>query len=512
LIANATDSALPYGQSAYSALWNIFSYNVTVPFTTTVTPTPVPTTDLVYPPAIYTSCPDADSCLSGYQLPAGFIWGVAGSAWQIEGGLNVEGRGPAGLDAIGALPNADAATPAMVTDMNYFLYKQDILRLAAIGIPYYSFSISWPRVVPFGVAGSPINQQALDHYEDVIDFCIANGITPIVTLVHADYPLLAPYTSDTFPDDLLYYSKQILTRFADRVPVWVTLNEPNINLGDGYAHNRNVLLAHAKVYKFYKSLNATGRITVKFANNFAAPLDPFSANDTAAALRYQDFSVGILGNPLFLGQNYPSTVLSAFNSTLLPALNASELAFINNTIDFLSVDPYTTVFATSPPGGIESCIADPTDALWPICVETTNIQQNGWLNGDASSDYAYITPQYFRQHLSYLWNTFRPSAILISEFGFNSFGEASKVLDAQRYDLERSIYYKSFLEEMLKAIWLDGINIIGSLAWSFVDNDEFGSVVQRYGMQAVNSTTFERTYKRSIFDFVDWFHAKIETP
>lgn len=49
--------------------------------------------------------------------------------------------------------------------MNYYLYKQDIARLAALGIPYYSFSISWTRIVPFGEAGSPINQAGLDHYE-----------------------------------------------------------------------------------------------------------------------------------------------------------------------------------------------------------------------------------------------------------------------------------------------------------------------------------------------------------
>lgn len=137
----------------------------------------------------------------------------------------MEGRGPAGLDSIGALPDTDGSTPPVVTAMNYFLYKQDILRLAAIGMEHYSFGISWPRVVPFGVANSPINQEALDHYDDLINVCIENGITPIVTLVHFDYPLNAPTTSDTFIEDYEYYAKQVLTRFADRVPIWITFNE-----------------------------------------------------------------------------------------------------------------------------------------------------------------------------------------------------------------------------------------------------------------------------------------------
>lgn len=73
--------------------------------------------------------------------------------------------------------------------MNYWLYKQDIARLAAIGIPYYSFSISWTRIVPFGEVGSPINTEGLQHYDDLINTCIEYGIQPIVTLSHDDAPL-----------------------------------------------------------------------------------------------------------------------------------------------------------------------------------------------------------------------------------------------------------------------------------------------------------------------------------
>ena len=107
--------------------------------------------------------------------------------------------------------------------MQYFLYKQDIIRIAALGIPYYSFSISWTRVVPFGQPGSPINQQALDHYDDVINFAIANGVTPICTITHADNPVSVPFDADNFVDAFLYYSKVVLTRYSDRVPYWVTI-------------------------------------------------------------------------------------------------------------------------------------------------------------------------------------------------------------------------------------------------------------------------------------------------
>jgi hypothetical protein len=63
-----------------------------------------------------------------------------------------------------------------------------------------------------------------------------------------------------------------------------------------------------------------------------------------------------------------------------------------------------------------------------------------------------------------VWNTFRPSGILISEFGFNPYMESEKKLVEQLYDLERTLYYQEFLRETLKPMHLDGVNVIGALA------------------------------------------------
>ena len=512
--ANATGSG-KYGESAYNALWTSIKYSNTVlPISTTVSPTPVATSELVFPPALYTPCPQCSSCLDGYCLPKDFVWGVASSAWQIEGALLSEGRGPSQLDLIGALPQpaVGGANDSVVTALQYYLYKQDIARLAAIGIPYYSFSISWTRIVPFGDVGSPINQPGLDHYEDLINTCLHYGVTPVITLAHGDQPLHLQFNSTAFPDAFLYFAKQVMTRFADRVPIWVTLNEPNINFNN-YADNHNILMAHAKVYRFYKEdLRGTGKITLKFANNIAIPLDPTNSSDLAAAIRYQDFILGIEANPLFLGKDYPASVL-ATTGINLTSLSASDRAYFNNTVDFFSVDPYTAQFATSPPGGIAACASNISHPLYPTCVITTNVQKNGWLNGDASYAYAYLTPQYFRQHLGYIWNTFRPAGVAITEFGFNPFMEYARTVDAQRYDFERATYYERFLAETLKAMYVDGVNVVAAFAWSIMDNNEFGSYEQQYGLQLVNRTNagLERTFKRSMFDYVDFFHQRVKS-
>lgn len=57
--------------------------------------------------------------------------------------------------------------------------------------------------------------------------------------------------------------------------------------------------------------------------------------------------------------------------------------------------------------------------------------------------------------------------------------ENAKTVVAQQYDLERTLYYNWFLRETLKSIYEDGVNVIGALAWSFVDNDEFTSYYQQ---------------------------------
>ena len=228
------------------------------------------------------------------------------------------------------------------------------------------------------------------------------------------------------------------------------------------------MMGHAKVYHWYKEvLKGEGQVTFKFANNLALPLDASNPNDVRAAKRYQDILVGILGNAIFLGEQYPAELLNTSGIGLKP-LTSAELEYLNNTADFLSVDPYTAQFATSPPEGIDACAADPSNPLWPICVVNTNVQTDGWLMGQASYAYAYIAPQYVRQQLGYLWNTFRPKGVLVSEFGFNPWMEFSKPTVAQLYDLERTAYYYGFLREMLKSVYLDGVNVIGALAWSFV--------------------------------------------
>ena len=470
-------------------------------------------------PASSLSSPRSTS--NGTKFPTDFIWGVAGSAWQIEGGLQFGGRGPSVLDTIGALsPNGTAATPgtndSVIANMHYFLYKQDIARLAALGVPYYSFSISWSRIVPFGLAESPVNTEALAHYDDVIETCMQYGITPFVTLMHADQPLLVNISDASLTVNFLFYAKQVMTRYGNRVPYWVTFNEPNILPTFGAASwegVKEIVRAHAAVYDWYKEeLKGVGQISMKFANNLAIPLNLTDTSHVEAAYRYQDYILGIMGSPLFLGEQIPRSVLST-RGVITPFGN-EELSQLAGKIDYYSLDAYTPQLVAPPVGGIDACVNNTQHPLWPICVDVSTYKQaDDWLIGQPSNDYSHIASQYVRQQVGYVWQTYRPRGIMVSEFGYNAVGEADLPLDTQRYDLLRSTYYQQYLDELLKAKQEDGANVIGALAWSFADNNEFGSYKQQYGLQSVNRTdgTLTRSYKRSFFDLVDWFHAYVES-
>ncbi|KAL5337517.1 glycoside hydrolase superfamily [Aspergillus crustosus] len=483
---SATDTNDQYGQAAWSALWvdaGIVNYTSVGLYSTTVSPTPVPSSELVLPPRDYFGPTDC------YEFPEDFMFGVAASAAQIEGAIALEGRAPTLMEKF----IQDERPKNYITNENYYLYKQDIQRIAAMGVKYYSFSIPWTRILPFTVPGSPINEEGIKHYDDLINYVLEAGMLPVVTLIHFDSPLYflkdtnisatpdigynnGGYWHPEFVEAFVNYGKILFIHFADRVPVWTTFNEPLL-----YAFNftgiHNVVLAHAELYRYYhEELGGTGKVSFKLNDNFGVPKNPENKTDVDLTNRFNEMQLGGFGNPLALGEQYPESILQTLPGA--HPLTEEELEF-NLT----------------------------TNPLYPYCVtqELTNIY--GWNIGYRSDSYVYITPTYLRSYLSYLWNTFR-KPVLIGEFGFPVHYESLRELPDQLFDSPRSQYYLSYLSETLKAIWDDGVHVLGAFAWSFMDNWEFGDYEQQFGIQVVNRTTQERYFKKSFFDVVDFVGAR----
>ncbi|KAK8209073.1 hypothetical protein M8818_003767 [Zalaria obscura] len=219
-----------FSDERLALLWDQVGPIATGPVTTTVSPTPEPS-KFASPGVFHPYIPSYEPGLNNVTLPANFIWGVASSAFQVEGAANAEGKGPSIWDLLShRVPNevADNTTADVVAE-HYYLYKQDFARLKALGIPAFSPSISWPRIFPFGKG--PINEAGVAHYDDVIAELVKNGIKPAVTLFHWDTPLAlfdeyGGWTDRQIIDDYFNYATFIIQRYDEYVGHWFTINEP----------------------------------------------------------------------------------------------------------------------------------------------------------------------------------------------------------------------------------------------------------------------------------------------
>src|SRR5438445_7486225 len=161
-------------------------------------------------------------------FPAGFLWGTATAAYQIEGAVSEDGRGPSIWDTFthtpGKIRNDDNGD---VADDHYHRYRDDVQSMKALAATAYRFSISWPRIFPQGL-GAP-NPKGLDFYDRLLDSLVANGIAPFPTLYHWDLPQALQDrggwerrdTAEAFAD----YAGYVAEKLSDRARHFFTLNE-----------------------------------------------------------------------------------------------------------------------------------------------------------------------------------------------------------------------------------------------------------------------------------------------
>ncbi|TKX25586.1 beta-glucosidase-like protein 1 [Elsinoe australis] len=516
--------------------------------TTTVSPTPVPSQDLIPPPPLhYPSYPSGQQIIpetknESWSFPKDFWWGVASAAFQVEGAVRDEGRGPSNWDRLTRVPGyiSDNNT-ADIGDNNYYLYKQDIARLAALGVKAYSFSLSWSRILPFG--RGPINQQGIDHYNDVINTCIQYGLIPQVTLYHWDTPLYLEdlyggWLSEQIVPDFVDYARIAYQAFGDRVKYWFTVNEPivfcsrypypaqyfkNFTIPTKQAPfhcGQSVLLAHSQAYHLGKSLVPDSIISYKNNGGYKIPLTN-STEDAQAVERAWNFNEGWFSDPIFLTGDYNANVKS-YVSTFLRPFTSSEQELILGSADYYAHDAYTSQFYFAPDAGIPSCLANASDPLFPTCANTSYTyapSSGGWLIGpaaDPTAPWLHKATDWVPAFLHYLqdtWITASPtnaSGVAVTEFGFAEPFENSKTL---RQDILTDPLRTSYFHDYMRALLLamsEGVEVIGTLAWSFVDNYEWQTGYQgRFGLQYVNFSdpARPRYYKASFFEYVNAFEV-----
>jgi beta-glucosidase len=449
-------------------------------------------------------------------FPDDFVWGSATAAYQIEGAVSIDGRGPSVWDTFSHAPgNVRGGDTGDVACDSYHRYREDVALMASLGLRAYRFSISWPRVQPSG--RGPANSKGLDHYRALLDELAEHDIAATVTLYHWDLPQelqndggwAVRDTAERFAE----YAAICAEALGDRVTRWITLNEPQVVANNGYRHGQHapglhdadaaaaathhLLLSHGLATQ---ALRAQGPAEV----GITLDLHPIRVlgngrlGDVEGARLITEAMVnGIYLEPVLQGR-YPAHAPAAMLPP--PALVADgDLATINQRLDFLGVNYYSPIFlrAGDPadlrrneeparsgapgvveyrPGELERTTMDwlvDADGLYEILHEVSKQAPGLPLyiteNGRAAED--YVNPQ----------------------------GEVD--------DIERVRYLHAHLEAAARAI-KDGVSLAGYFVWSLLDNFEWAWGYQkRFGIIYVDFGTQRRIPKSSARFYSDVVRA-----
>lgn len=280
------------------------------------------------------------------------------------------------------------------------------------------------------------------------------------------------------------------------------------------------MLAHAQAYRLGKSILSSDTL-ISYKNNggYKIPLTN-SSDDAQAVQRAYDYNEGWFADPIFLTGTWPDS-LNEYVSTFLEPFTDEQKAIIKGSTDLFAHDAYTSQFYFAPDGGLDSCLGNASSPLYPGCFNTSftySAAEGGWLVGAAADPLAswlHKATDWVPAMLHLINDRWQPpeGRILISEFGFAEPLEVYKQLVPDVLtDTIRSDYYRGYMEGILIGL-SEGLNVMGSLAWSFVDNLEWSSGFQiKFGMQRVDfdSPGLERAYKASFFQYVDVYNKYVE--
>ncbi|KAF8021412.1 hypothetical protein BT93_G1753 [Corymbia citriodora subsp. variegata] len=476
------------------------------------------------------------------SFPEGFVFGTASSAFQYEGAVKEDGKGPSVWDKfshqfgkVSDFSNADVAVD------QYHRYNEDIQLMKDMGMDAYRFSIAWPRIFPNG--SGEINQAGVDHYNKLIDALLAKGIEPYVTLFHWDLPqaLEDEYKGWLDPriiKDFATYAETCFEKFGDRVKHWITFNEPYTLAIQGYdvglhapgrcsvflrifcrAGNsttepyivgHNILLSHATAVDVYRKKyqqKQHGSIGLSFNVMWFVPKTNSTA-DIEATQRAQDFQLGWFIEPLIFG-NYPSSMRSTVGSRL-PAISSSESALLKGSLDFVGINHYTTYYGSN----------DTSDAFGRLLNDSLSDSgavtlpfKDGILDpiGDrASSIWLYIVPRGLRSLMNYIKTKYGNPPVIITENGMDDPNPPLINIKDALKDQKRIKYHNDYLTNLLASIKEDGCNVKGYFVWSLLDNWEWAAgYTSRFGLFFVD---YNDKLKRYPKDSVRWFTNFLKSP
>ena len=438
-----------------------------------------------------------DPAALGPAFPAGFRWGVATSAYQVEGAVGEDGRGPSIWDTFTQAPGRirDGSTGDVACD-HYHRFPEDIALMKELGVGAYRFSIAWPRLFPEGRGSA--NPKGIAFYDRLIDRLLANGIEPIPTLYHWDLPQAlqdrggwaSRDTAQAFAD----YAGYAVGKLGDRVGRWFTLNEILTFIEEGYGRGRfapglslprnelaqarhHAVLAHGLGVQAMRAA-ARRKLAVGPAENIhtVLPAVETEADIRAAERATREMNAGYL--TVMMEGRYTDQWLRYMGKDA-PRFTDADLTIISTPVDFVGLNVYT------PGAFVRATDAEPGYVEVPFPPSYPRMDVPWLLFGPEA---LYWAPR----HVSRLWKV---PEIYITENG--TAAADTPAADGRIYDLDRIMYLRQYLAQLRRAIG-EGVPVRGYYAWSLMDNFEWYDGYQvRFGLYHVDFATQKRTPKLS---------------
>lgn len=448
------------------------------------------------------------------EFPAGFWLGSATAAYQIEGAVDEDGRGPSIWDTFSHAPgkilggdNGDVACD------HYHRWREDIELMKDLGLDAYRFSISWPRVQPTG--RGPVNARGMDFYRRLVGALREAGIRPVVTLYHWDLPQALQdeggWTSRSTAEAFADYARIVARGLGDDVEMWTTLNEPWCSAYLGHAsgvhapgitdplaalravHHLN--LAHGlAVSAIHEELGAEAPVSVTLNLHVVRPEDPDSEEDRSAVRQ-----IGTIGNEVWLAPMLEGRMpdgLAAMTETITDwsFVRDGDLGLIHQPLAGLGINYYSTsTVRRARPGDdvLSGGHGDAQHSPWPGCEDVAFLPPTGPLTAMGWN----IDPPGLTELLGSTGSRFPELPLFVTENGMAADDRA----DAQGvvHDEGRIDYLRRHLGAVLDAVDA-GADVRGYFVWSLMDNFEWAwGYDRRFGIIRVDHANRRRVPKDS---------------
>lgn len=441
-----------------------------------------------------------------------FVWGVASSAYQIEGREEGDGCGKGIWDTFTEEGRILDGHTSYTTCDHMHRYKEDYALMRMLGIKAYRFSVSWTRLMPEGIG--KVNEKAVALYRDMIEEMKKNGIEPYLTMYHWEFPQALQDKGGWLNEEVIQwfgeYAKVIAENFSDVCEYFITLNEPECFVGLGHlsgVHAPGFKLPQKDVFQIaHNAFRAHGQAVINLRKYACRPIKigyaptcsmaypaSRSPEDIEAARKalfgfYQPmenwtWNVAWFNDPVFLGK-YPEEGLKKF-AEYLPEITEEDMKLIAQPLDFMGQNIYNGYIIRQGDDGEVEFVNSPagspkTAANWPV------------------------TPECFYWGVKFLCERYK-LPLYITENGMSCHDDVS--LDGQVHDPNRQNFLDLYISALQKAND-EGADVRGYFLWTFLDNFEWDKgYTERFGIVYVDFATQKRIVKDSAY----WYQRIIES-